>query len=110
MRLQQRLRLAILPAIVGPLLIIGSIAYYQLVRTAEDKTLESIRTAVAQLSTSIEADISAARTSVEFLAIAAPITTYVSATDEDAKYGLFQPGVLALLTSYQSAYSSHKNS
>ena len=107
MRLQQRLRLAILPAIVGPLLIIGSIAYYQLVRTAEDKTLESIRTAVAQLSTSIEADISAARTSVEFLAIAAPITTYVSATDEDAKYGLFQPGVLALLTSYQSAYPSN---
>jgi signal transduction histidine kinase/DNA-binding response OmpR family regulator/HPt (histidine-containing phosphotransfer) domain-containing protein len=109
MRLQQRLGLAILPAILGPLLIIGGISYYQLVRTAEDKTLESIRTAVAQLSVSIEADISAARTSVEFLAIASPITTYVSASDEDAKYGLYQPGVLALLTNYQSAYPSNRD-
>ncbi len=107
MRLQTRLSLSILPAILGPLLLIGGASYYQLETTARSKTLENMRTVVNQLDAAIEADISAAMSSVSFLAIASPITTYITAPDEDSRYGLYQPGVLALLTDYQTAYASN---
>jgi len=107
MRLQQRLSLSILPAILGPLLLIGGVSYYRLDDTARGKTLETMQTAVEQLSSSIEADVAAATTSVGFLAIASPIVTYVGAPDEDSRYGLYQPNVLALFTDYQTAYASN---
>ena len=107
MRLQTRLSLSILPAILGPLLLIGGASYYQIEATARSKTLENLRTSVDQLAASIEADVSTATTSIGFLAIASPITTYVAASDEDSRYGLYQPGVLALLTDYQTAYPSN---
>ena len=107
MRLQQRLALAILPAILVPLLLIGGASYRQIDVTAREQTLEAMRTAGEQLSAAIEADIVAATTSVGFLAIASPLTTYVTAPDEDSRYGLYQPNVLALLTDYQAAYAAN---
>jgi two-component system sensor histidine kinase/response regulator len=107
MRLQQQLALAILPAILVPLLLIGGASYRQIDVTVRDRTLEAMQTAGEQLAAAIEADIVAATTSVGFLAIASPLTTYVTAPDEDSRYGLYQPNVLALLTDYQAAYPAN---
>ncbi|MDH4167272.1 MAG: response regulator [Gammaproteobacteria bacterium] len=107
MRLQQRLALAILPTILVPLLLIGGVSYHQISVTRRDETLAAMQTAGDQLSKAIEADIAAAATSVGFLAIASPLTTYVTAPDEDSRYGLYQPNVLSLLTDYQAAYPAN---
>jgi signal transduction histidine kinase/CheY-like chemotaxis protein/HPt (histidine-containing phosphotransfer) domain-containing protein len=104
MRLQQRLSLTILPAILGPLVIIGVVSYLQLQATARQKALDSMRTATEQVSASISQDFAAKTASLRFLAIASPLATYVSAENEASRYGLYQPNVLALFTDYQSAY------
>ncbi|MGB7739060.1 MAG: response regulator [Steroidobacteraceae bacterium] len=88
-------------------MIIGGVSYYQISATVRDKTLEAMQTAGDQLTAAIEADIASATTSVGFLAIASPLTTYVTAPDEDSRYGLYQPNVLALLTDYQAAYPAN---
>jgi signal transduction histidine kinase/CheY-like chemotaxis protein/HPt (histidine-containing phosphotransfer) domain-containing protein len=107
MRLQQQLALAILPAILAPLLLIGGASYRQIDVTVRDRTLAAMQTAGEQLAAAIEADIVAATTSVGFLAISSPLTTYVTAPDEDSRYGIYQPNVLALLTDYQAAYPAN---
>ena len=73
MRLQQRLSLTILPAILGPLAIIGVIAYLQLQTSARQKALDSMQTATEQLSENIRHDIAAKNASLKFLAIASPL-------------------------------------
>ena len=107
MRLQQRLSLTILPAILGPLAIIGVIAYLQLQTSARQKALDSMQTATEQLSENIRHDIAAKNASLKFLAIASPLSAYVFAENEASRYGLYQPSLLALFTDYQSAYADN---
>ena len=107
MRLKQQLSLAILPAVLGPLLIVGGFSYYRLDQLARSKALEAMQTTVEQFSKRIEAEITATTTSVGFLAIASPLTTYVAASDDESRYALYQPGLLALLTDYQLAYPAN---
>jgi signal transduction histidine kinase/CheY-like chemotaxis protein len=108
MRLQHRLSLAILPAILGPLLIIGAISYQQLRDMAQRKTLENMHIVADQLSAAIRNDVAAKAASVDFLAIASPLSNYVLATDETTRYGLYQPNVLALFSDYQVAYTDNR--
>jgi len=108
MRLQHRLSLAILPAILGPLLLIGAISYQQLRDMAQRKTLENMHTAADQLSAAIRNDVAAKSASVDFLAIASPLSNYVLATDETTRYDLYQPNVLALFSDYQLAYADNR--
>jgi two-component system, sensor histidine kinase and response regulator len=108
MRLQHRLSLAILPAILGPLLIIGAISYQQLRDMTQRKTLENMHIAADQLSDGIRNDVAAKAASVQFLAIASPLSNYVLSTDETTRYGLYQPNVLALFSDYQVAYADNR--
>jgi len=69
--------------------------------------LESMQTAADQLSADVTYEISTKVASVNFLAIASPLTNYLLATDETARYSLYQPGILALFTDYQVAYGDN---
>jgi two-component system, sensor histidine kinase and response regulator len=109
MRLQHRLSLAILPAILGPLIVIGAISYRQLHQTSQQKALESLRTAAERLAATVDSDIASKSASLAFLGIASPLVTYVSAPDDATRYGLYQPNVLALFTDYQVAYADSRD-
>jgi signal transduction histidine kinase len=107
MRLHQRLIIALLPAILIPLVIVGAISYRKLHDTARIRALENMQTAADQLSADVAYEISTKVASVNFLAIASPLTNYLLATDETARYSLYQPGIFALFTDYQVAYSDN---
>ncbi len=107
MRLHQRLIIGLLPAILIPLVIVGAISYRKLHDTARMRALENMQTAADQLSADVAYEISTKVASVNFLAIASPLTNYLLATDETARYSLYQPGILALFTDYQVAYADN---
>jgi len=107
MRLHQRLIVALLPAILIPLVIVGAISYRKLHDTARMRALENMQTTADQLSADVAYEISTKVASVNFLAIASPLTNYLLASDETARYSLYQPGILALFTDYQVAYADN---
>ncbi len=108
MKLEQRLSLAILPAILGPLIILGIISFHQLRGLAHKRALENIQTTADQFSASIRQDVAAKSASIGFLAIASPLATYLSSEDQVTRYGLYQPSVLALFTDFQVAYPDNR--
>jgi signal transduction histidine kinase/CheY-like chemotaxis protein len=108
MKLEQRLSVAILPAILGPLIILGVISFQQLQGLAHKRALENIQTTADQFSASIRQDVAAKTASIGFLAIASPLATYLSSEDQVTRYGLYQPSVLALFTDFQVAYPDNR--
>jgi two-component system, sensor histidine kinase and response regulator len=107
LKLQSKLLFLLMPIIVVPFLIVGSLAYYQLRSDSEGNTLNQMRGLLDQLEYNFRAKTETAKANVELFSSSHILEKYVTAEDETERYALLQPSLLRLFNSYQKSYPEY---
>jgi signal transduction histidine kinase len=107
LKLQSKLLFLLMPIIIVPFFIIGSLAYHQLRFDSESNTLDQMRALLEQLEFNFRAKTETARANIELFASSHILEKYVVTEDESERYALIQPALLRLFGSYQKAYPEY---
>lgn len=108
MKLFPKLLLAVIPLVVVPLLTLGWLAYANLRDVSRENLLLEVEATLDQSERSINANIQNARANAQLLANSPLVRKYVQTEDDDLRYGLLLPSLLAELTAVQEAHPLFK--
>lgn len=107
MKLQNKLFIFVLPLIVLPLVILGSLAYNQLKDSTNERTLRSIDVLLDQVEISVRNKVDSVTATVGLFSYSPLLHDYLLTEDESIRYSLLQPSLLRLFSGYQKAYPDH---
>lgn len=107
MKLQQKLFLAIVPALVAAMLSLASMVYAQLRQTSETELIHQIDLLENQILNQTNAVVDTAMANARLFANSNLIERYVRNTDEAERYELMQPALLRQFFSYRQSFPSY---
>lgn len=107
MRLQGKILLALLPAVVGVMLTLAWIGYGQLRQSSEQDTLSQMSLLLDQIERQMTTFIDTARANVGLFSSSNLLQRYLLIEDAAERYGLLQPALLKQFASYQKAYPAY---
>ena len=107
MKLRGRLLTLLVPLVVVPLLALGWIAYGQLQRTSEHKTLGQMTTLLEQLALHTRSLIETAQSNATVFSASHLLKQYALTKDEEERFALLQKPLIRQFLSFQNAYPDY---
>jgi diguanylate cyclase len=103
MNLRHKTLLFVMPLIIIPILMIGSVAFYKLKEANEDRLNTQIDTLLDQISQYVISTASVAEANLLLLADHQLVTQYALTTNETVKYELLLPNILGIFKNIQKS-------
>jgi diguanylate cyclase (GGDEF)-like protein len=101
LRLRTQILSLLIPLVVLPLLVLGTIAYRELQVISERQTISQMATLLNQISLQMNAELRAAAAHIQVMAKSKLIERYVLTEDVEQRFLLLQPALLDQLASFQ---------
>ncbi|HEY9052101.1 MAG TPA: EAL domain-containing protein [Gammaproteobacteria bacterium] len=107
MKLQRKIIGILIPVIILPLLVLGWLAYTQLISIYEEKSLDHINTLITQISGNYETRVNNTISNIELFSQSSLLVKYVLTENAEDRYSLLYRPLQRLLNSYQNSYPEY---
>lgn len=107
MRLHAKVLLVVIPLAVLPLLVLGVLAYQQLLSTGVERTNSQMTTLMDQFAQNFKVRTAVAEANIKLFADASLVRAYAVTEDDEERYVLMLPSLLKLFNSYLRAYPAY---
>lgn len=103
MRLRTQILSLLVPLVVLPLLVLGTISYRELQATSERQTLNQIGTLLDQISLQLQTELRTGAAYIEVMANSKLLERYALTQDAEQRYLLLQQALLDQFAAFQKA-------
>ena len=107
MKLQSKLLIVIVPLLVVPLMMLGTLAYVKLKDNSTDMMLEEMLNHITQISQNVTLKLQTTEANVKVFANSSLLKKYLATKDESARYSVNLRGVLRQFSEYQRAFPDY---